>query len=146
MATRAFGGLTSLFVTTTSHRFLAATFTFGHECRVPATEGAGKHSLLVERGHRDHESREGGLEHYPSQGSFRLRQHPPHNDQSTLSPPVISCPGLTIGQDSMANELDYVELGLTCANICGALNRGMNGRRLDELSQSACDAINQLTT
>ena len=45
----------------------------------------------------------------------------------------------------MANELDYVELGLSCANICGALDRGMNGRRLEELNQSVSDAINQLT-
>jgi len=52
----------------------------------------------------------------------------------------------TYGQDSMANELEYVELGLSCANICGALDRGMNGMRLEELSQSVCDAINQLTT
>jgi len=46
----------------------------------------------------------------------------------------------------MANELDYVELGLFCAKICGALERGMNGRQLEELSQSVVDAINQLTT
>jgi len=46
----------------------------------------------------------------------------------------------------MANELDYVELGLFCAKVCGALDRGMNGRRLEELGQSVSDAINQLTT
>jgi len=46
----------------------------------------------------------------------------------------------------MINELDYVELGLFCANICRALDRGINGKRLDDLSQSVCDAINQLTT
>jgi len=46
----------------------------------------------------------------------------------------------------MANELDYVELGLFCAKACGALDRGMNGRRLEGLSQSVGDAINQLTT
>ena len=46
----------------------------------------------------------------------------------------------------MINELDYVELGLTCADICNALGRGMNGKRLDNLSQSVCDAITQLTT
>jgi hypothetical protein len=45
----------------------------------------------------------------------------------------------------MANELDYVELGLSCADICRALDRGMNGRKLDDLSQSICQAINQLT-
>ena len=46
----------------------------------------------------------------------------------------------------MANERDYVELGLSCADICKALDRGMNGRRLDEFSQSVSDATNQLTT
>jgi hypothetical protein len=45
----------------------------------------------------------------------------------------------------MANEADYVELGLSCANICRALDRGMNGKKLNDLSQSVCDAINQLT-
>ena len=46
----------------------------------------------------------------------------------------------------MTNEADYVEIGLTCADICNALGRGMNGKRLDDLSQSVCDAITQLTT
>ena len=46
----------------------------------------------------------------------------------------------------MINELDYVELGLSCADICRALDRGMSGKKLDDLSQSVCDAINQLTT
>ena len=46
----------------------------------------------------------------------------------------------------MINELDYVELGLSCADICRALDRGMNRKKLNDLSQSVCDAINQLTT
>ena len=45
----------------------------------------------------------------------------------------------------MANEQDYVELGLNCADICRALGRGMGGKRLDDLNQSVCEAINQLT-
>ena len=49
-------------------------------------------------------------------------------------------------QDSMINETDYVELGLACANICTALGRGMDGKKLDDLSQSVSDAIGQLTT
>ena len=49
-------------------------------------------------------------------------------------------------QDSMTNETDYVELGLTCADVCIALDRGLTGRRLNELNNSVCDAINQLTT
>ena len=46
----------------------------------------------------------------------------------------------------MTNELDYVDVGLFCADICRALDRGMNGKKLRDLSQSVCDAINQLTT
>ena len=44
----------------------------------------------------------------------------------------------------MINEQDYVELGLNCADICRALDRGTNGKRLDDLSRSVCEAINQL--
>ena len=51
---------------------------------------------------------------------------------------------LTFLQDTMANEQDYVELGLNCADICTALDRGMNGKRPDDLSQSVCKAIGQL--
>jgi hypothetical protein len=46
----------------------------------------------------------------------------------------------------MANCQDYVEIGLNCADICTALDRGTNGKKLDDLSQSVCEAINQLTT
>ena len=46
----------------------------------------------------------------------------------------------------MTNKMDYVELGLTCADICTALGRGMNRTRLDDLSQSVREAIAQLTT
>ena len=46
----------------------------------------------------------------------------------------------------MANKSDYVDLGLSCANVCKALDRGMNGRKLDDLSQSVREAIAQLTT
>ena len=52
---------------------------------------------------------------------------------------------LTYIQDFIANEEGYVELGLHCAEICKAIDRGMNGKRLDDLSQSVCEAINQLT-
>ena len=52
---------------------------------------------------------------------------------------------LRFPQGSMVNEQDYVELGLNCADICKALDRGMNGKKVDELSQPLCEAINQLT-
>ena len=54
--------------------------------------------------------------------------------------------GFTRIQDSMVNEQEYVELGLVCADICRALDRGMNGKKLNDLSQSVSEAINQLTT
>ena len=46
----------------------------------------------------------------------------------------------------MASEQDYVDVGLSCANTCKALERGMGGKRLDDVSKSVCDGINQLTT
>jgi len=64
---------------------------------------------------------------------------------------VCSCSSATIcsrftpSQDSMINEPDYVELGLSCADVCRALDRGTNGKKRDELSLSVYDAINQLT-
>jgi len=45
----------------------------------------------------------------------------------------------------MLNELDYVDLGLFCADICKALEQGMGGKSLDDLSRSVRDAINKLT-
>ena len=49
-------------------------------------------------------------------------------------------------QDTMSNKTDYLELGLVCADVCKALHRGMNGRGMDDLGQSAREAITQLTT
>ena len=46
----------------------------------------------------------------------------------------------------MANRMDYVELGLACADVCTALDRGLNGKRLNDLNSSMCEAIKQLTT
>ena len=59
---------------------------------------------------------------------------------------AMRCSELTRNKDSMINASDYVELGLFCADICRALDRGMNGRKLDDLNRSVCDAISQLTT
>jgi len=52
----------------------------------------------------------------------------------------------TCVQDSKINERDYVELILSCGDICTALHRGMDGKKLDDLSQSVRGAINQLRT
>ena len=32
----------------------------------------------------------------------------------------------------MADKVDYVELGLACADVCTALNRGLNGRSSED--------------
>ena len=45
----------------------------------------------------------------------------------------------------MTNQVDYVELGLACANVCTALDRGLSGKKLNDLNNSVCEAINQLT-
>ena len=45
----------------------------------------------------------------------------------------------------MANKVEYVELGLTCADVCEALERGMNRRQAEQLGQSVLGAIERLT-
>jgi len=49
-------------------------------------------------------------------------------------------------QDSRINDAGYVELGLACAEVCEALDRGMNGSRVNQLSRSITGAIEELTT
>ena len=44
----------------------------------------------------------------------------------------------------MANKQDYVELGLDCADVCKALDRGMKGKGDDDLGQPVWEAIEQL--
>ena len=140
------GGWPPIFlVVLTPHHFLAATSRLDHDNQIPTTEGAGQCSLLTECDHRWTESREGALKRHTSQSCLWLRQHPSHNDPGK-SPSATRHSPLTHSQDKMANEADYVELGLSCADICRALERGMNGKQLDDLNQSVCDAINQLTT
>ena len=51
----------------------------------------------------------------------------------------------TLIQDSTDNEQEYVDLGLFCADVCNVLDRGLYGRRSDELSPSVLGAIEQLT-
>ena len=41
--------------------------------------------------------------------------------------------------------MDYVELGLACAEVCAALDRGLKGKRLGDLNDSVREAIKQLT-
>jgi len=49
-------------------------------------------------------------------------------------------------QDSMINQAEYVELGLACADVCIALDRGLKGKRLGDLNNSVLEAIEQLKT
>jgi hypothetical protein len=49
-------------------------------------------------------------------------------------------------QESMTNEENCVKLGLACADVCTALNRGLDGKLLKDLNNSVCEAIKQLTT
>ena len=46
----------------------------------------------------------------------------------------------------MTNQTDYVDLGLACADVCTALDRGLNGKRSNDLNDSVREAIKQLTT
>ena len=46
----------------------------------------------------------------------------------------------------MASRSDCVELGLACADVCKALDRGMKGRHANEFNRSVFEAIEQLTT
>ena len=47
-------------------------------------------------------------------------------------------------QDTMANEADYVELGLACADVCTALKRGLDEKGENGLNDSVREAIKQL--
>jgi len=44
----------------------------------------------------------------------------------------------------MINQVDYIELGLACADVCITLDRGLSGKWLEDLSSSVCEAISQL--
>ena len=44
----------------------------------------------------------------------------------------------------MINKTDYVDLGLSCADVCRALDEGTKGRREDELSLPVFEAIGRL--
>ena len=48
---------------------------------------------------------------------------------------------LTFIQDSFLDKQDYVDLGLSCADVCQSLDRGLDGRELDELDPSVLHAI-----
>lgn len=45
----------------------------------------------------------------------------------------------------MANDQDFVDLGLACAEICRALERGVRGKRMKDLNRTVREAMKQLT-
>ena len=44
----------------------------------------------------------------------------------------------------MDHKDDYIVLGLSCAEVCGALDRGLNGKRSDKLSEPVQKAVEKL--
>jgi hypothetical protein len=46
----------------------------------------------------------------------------------------------------MINRMDYFELGLACSDVCTALDRGLKGKKLNDLNNPVCEAINQPMT
>ncbi|KAH9028201.1 hypothetical protein EDB85DRAFT_1971335, partial [Lactarius pseudohatsudake] len=51
---------------------------------------------------------------------------------------------LTTIRDKMANDQDCVDLGLLCVSVCDALQRGTDGKKLEDLNGSVRDAIKRL--
>lgn len=49
-------------------------------------------------------------------------------------------------QNTMDKKDEYIDLGLSCADVCEALDRGLNERKSDDISESAHKAIEKLTT
>jgi hypothetical protein len=46
----------------------------------------------------------------------------------------------------MTNEEDYMDLGVSCGDVCQALYQGLKGRQLDDISQPVLGAIGKLTS
>ena len=44
----------------------------------------------------------------------------------------------------MGNKDDYIGLGLSCAEVCKALDRGLKGTESDEPSKTVVEAIDRL--
>ena len=48
-------------------------------------------------------------------------------------------------QDTLVNRTDCVKLGLACADVCTALDRGLDGKKSSDLDTSVRETINKLT-
>jgi len=53
---------------------------------------------------------------------------------------------LTMIRDTMANDQDCVDPGRVCGEVCEALDRGLDEKRMDQLNRSVFGEIGQLTT
>ncbi|KAF9785183.1 hypothetical protein BJ322DRAFT_1020756 [Thelephora terrestris] len=53
---------------------------------------------------------------------------------------------LTVIKENGDKKQDFIDLGICCADVCAALNRGLGGKRSGEISESVYDAIEQLIT
>ena len=44
----------------------------------------------------------------------------------------------------MGNKDDYVDLGLSCAEVCKVLERGLKGTKSEDLDETVVEAIDRL--
>ena len=44
----------------------------------------------------------------------------------------------------MSNKDDYVDLGLSCAEVCKVLERGLKGTKPEDLDETVVEAIDRL--
>ena len=127
---------------------LPATSNFDYAIQVPTTQEPGRCRLDVEYRHRwlgCHEGYRKYRGYSGARGCLRRRQQYPHNDQSKIrSGFLLTDCGLKYAQEDINNQGDYVELGLACANVCNVLNRGLEGKRSNDLNDSVHKAIEEL--
>ena len=50
----------------------------------------------------------------------------------------------TFSQDTMSNKDDYVDLGLSCAEVCKVLEQGLKGVKPEDLNETVAGAIDWL--
>ena len=92
----------------------AVTSSLDHGSQVPTTEGLEKCCLVVERGHRSRESREGDLEHRASQGCLWYRQHSSYNVQGSFPPLLLlSVPNSHVSRTQRLTDWISSSLGYT---------------------------------
>lgn len=43
------------------------------------------------------------------------------------------------------NHVNYIKLGLACAGVCTTLNRGLNGKKSEDLNHTVCELTTRVT-